>query len=129
MRLLLWVALPIIACVSNAQAQQTKTALQLKKECEAAEQLIATVATQPVPRLVITDGVSCFGYLRGYLEAVAYLQAVRDAKPIYCGEKTRDFRQLAATYVKYVNAHPEGVDSTAANTVANVIAEIAPCKQ
>jgi len=77
----------------------------------------------------MSKGAACFGYLRGYIEATAYLQEARNAKPIYCGEKSRDFRQLAGIYVQYVNAHPEQSNSLAASSVAAVIAEVAPCKQ
>ena len=105
-----------------------KTTLQLKDECEFAERLITMAATEPVPQMVTAKGVSCFGYLRGYVDATTYMQSARDAKPIYCGEAHRDLRVLAASFVTYVNAHPEQANSPSAESVAKVLAGIDPCK-
>ena len=131
MNVIALVALLSLCCVPTAHSQQVKmihTSVQLKEECEYAEQLVAMAATQPVPQMVTAKGVSCFGYLRGYIDATVYMQSVRDAKPIYCGERNRDLRKLAATFVAYMTAHPERKETPAADSVAIVIAGTDPCK-
>jgi Rap1a immunity proteins len=126
-----FVVLLSLCCIPAVHSQQVKmvhTSFQLKEDCESAEQLVAMAATQPVPQMVTAKGVACFGYLRGYIDATVYMQSVRDAKPIYCGERNRDLRKLAASFVAYMTAHPEQKDAPAAESVAIVIAGTDPCK-
>jgi hypothetical protein len=118
-----WIGLLGIAFIPNAHAQ-LMTSLELKDECALVEQMVATANSPP---MVLLKGTGCLTYIRGYLDAVMYMEVARGAKRLLCGEATTH-RQWAAMYVKYANAHPEQWNSPAANSFANVVAEAAPCK-
>ena len=121
-----------IATLSAAHSQSLTTTVTLKDDCIAAEQLIAAISTQPVPNPVVAKGIRCLGYLRGHIEATMQAQAARNIKLTYCPEKAStlqvtDFRQWAAAFVKYADAHPERSSAPAADTLAMLLAEVAPC--
>jgi len=127
------IALLAISTMPAAHSQSLTTTVTLKDDCIAAEQLIATISTQPVPNQVAAKGIRCLGYLRGHVEATIQAQAARTAKPTYCPEnasalQVTDFRQWASAFVKYADAHPERSTSPAADTLAVLMAEAAPCK-
>jgi len=127
------ITLLAVATISAAYAQSLTTTAKLKDDCIAAEQLIATISTQPVPNQVAAKGIGCLGYLRGHIEATVQAHAAGTVNPTCCPEKASglqvtDFRQWAAAFVKFADAHPERSSSPAADSLALLMVEVAPCK-
>ena len=75
----------------------------------------------------VAQGSVCYGYVQGISDLHAVFTDWGDIKLQWCVPEGTRASQLALVAAKYMEAHPEQLESTAASLVANAFIDAYPC--
>ncbi|WP_370583098.1 Rap1a/Tai family immunity protein [Burkholderia pseudomallei] len=121
---------PLIAIlISGPATSEIWKAIELKDECVAFE----STFNGHQSRETLSYGATCVGYIAGFVDSeILHTMFAKDLENrdarLFCISGTTSYRQLAAIYVNYVNAHPKDWNEPASIILVSALRDSFPCR-